>query len=484
MADTAISAGDLAAQRREHLPRQQPHLPLRNNAAGAVHVPGAGNQVTAPAEAAAAADRQRANTRPASYISNRSDHSQFPGMGPHPGVVPVVRASSNGEAYDRHAVAHVAAHTHTQTRAQPRHAYGQQQTETDGSQQQHQYQQAYRAGTSGRRMVGPYQLAKTIGAGSMGKVKVALDTRTNRRVAAKIIPLQQPDAPIYFPSGVDTSTNTGAGAGAGVLVGPAAAAAAAGPVAPTTEPWLSWLTGVALESHSDLAAAANVQVRVQRKLRLLQPRERYTTKDRERRENKDIRIVREVAINRLLHHPHICMLHDVVVHPNHYYIFQELVSGGQMLDYIISHGRLKEKHARKFARQIASAIDYCHRNSIVHRDLKIENILISANGNIKLIDFGLSNLFSPRAQLSTFCGSLYFAAPELLNAQPYTGPEVDLWSFGVVLYVLVCGKVPFDDQSMPALHAKIKRGHVEYPAWLSAECRHLLSRLLVVAPQR
>jgi serine/threonine protein kinase len=100
-------------------------------------------------------------------------------------------------------------------------------------------------------------------------------------------------------------------------------------------------------------------------------------------------------------------------------------------------------------------------------DLKIENILISKTGNIKIIDFGLSNLYSPFDHLSTFCGSLYFAAPELLNAKVYTGPEVDVWSFGIVLYVLVCGKVPFDDQSMPALHAKIKRGLVEYPAWLS-----------------
>lgn len=100
-------------------------------------------------------------------------------------------------------------------------------------------------------------------------------------------------------------------------------------------------------------------------------------------------------------------------------------------------------------------------------DLKIENILISKEGDIKIIDFGLSNLYSPHSQLSTFCGSLYFAAPELLNAKAYVGPEIDVWSFGVVLYVLVCGKVPFDDQNMPALHAKIKRGHVEYPSWLT-----------------
>ena len=190
--------------------------------------------------------------------------------------------------------------------------------------------------------------------------------------------------------------------------------------------------------------------------------------DRERAEaSKEVRTAREAAIVTLLDHPYICAMRDVVRTSFHWYMLFEYVNGGQMLDYIISHGRLKEKQARKFSRQISSALDYCHRNSIVHRDLKIENILISKTGDIKIIDFGLSNLFSPRGHLKTFCGSLYFAAPELLQAKQYTGPEVDIWSFGIVLYVLVCGKVPFDDQSMPALHAKIKKGIVDYPNWLS-----------------
>ncbi|KAI0010374.1 hypothetical protein F4779DRAFT_577960 [Xylariaceae sp. FL0662B] len=211
----------------------------------------------------------------------------------------------------------------------------------------------------------------------------------------------------------------------------------------------------------------------------------HSRADKERADqSKEIRTAREAAIVTLLQHPHICGMRDVVRTNYHWYMLFEYVNGGQMLDYIISHGKLKEKQARKFSRQIASALDYLHRNSIVHRDLKIENILISKTGDIKIIDFGLSNLFAPRGHLKTFCGSLYFAAPELLQARAYTGPEVDVWSFGIVLYVLVCGKVPFDDQSMPALHAKIKKGLVDYPSWLSNECRHLLSRMLVTDPRQ
>ncbi|KAF7305453.1 Non-specific serine/threonine protein kinase [Mycena chlorophos] len=214
------------------------------------------------------------------------------------------------------------------------------------------------------------------------------------------------------------------------------------------------------------------------------PRARVATQSSSKEASKEIRTLREAGLSLLLHHPYICGMREMIVHPNHYYMVFEYVNGGQLLDFIIAHGRLRESVARRFARQIASALDYCHRNNVVHRDLKIENILISHTGNIKIIDFGLSNLYDPAAHLGTFCGSLYFAAPELLNAKLYTGPEVDIWSFGVVLYTLVCGKVPFEDESMPVLHAKIKRGYVDYPVWLSPECKNLLSRMLVVNPSR
>ncbi|GAA5853398.1 hypothetical protein JCM8547_002439 [Rhodosporidiobolus lusitaniae] len=290
-----------------------------------------------------------------------------------------------------------------------------------------------------RRQLGEWQMTKTLGAGSMGKVKLGVSSKTGEKVAIKIIP--------RFTSTASAQRQATA----------AAAASSTTPSDPSGNPSSSSAPPVK-PTAEDLAKAA--------------------AKD----QSKEVRTMREGSLCLLLHHPYVCGMREMLAYPHHYYFVQEYVNGGQMLDYIISHGRLRERSARKFARQIGSALEYCHANSIVHRDLKIENILISKTGNIKIIDFGLSNLYSPVSHLSTFCGSLYFAAPELLNAKPYTGPEVDVWSFGIVLYVLVCGKVPFDDQSMPALHAKIKRGQVEYPPWLSSECKSLLSRMLVTVP--
>ena len=198
--------------------------------------------------------------------------------------------------------------------------------------------------------------------------------------------------------------------------------------------------------------------------------------------SRDKRTIREASLGQILFHPNICKLYEMCTLSNHFYMVFEYISGGQLLDYIVQHGSLKENMARKIARSIASALQYLHANNVVHRDLKIENVMISKDGEIKLIDFGLSNLYNKNDRLKTFCGSLYFAAPELLRAHPYIGPEIDIWSFGVILYVLVCGKIPFDDENSSVLHEKIKRGKVTYPSFLSIEVISLLTRMLVVNP--
>ncbi|KAH8110346.1 kinase-like domain-containing protein [Phellopilus nigrolimitatus] len=208
--------------------------------------------------------------------------------------------------------------------------------------------------------------------------------------------------------------------------------------------------------------------------------ERAAAKQSSKEASKETRTTREAALSMLLHHPYICGMRELIAHTSHYYTVFEYVNGGQMLDYIISHDLLRERVARMFSRQISHAFDCCHHNNVFHRDLKIENIIVAQTGNIKIIDLNLSNVYSLVAHLSTFCGSLYFAVPRKVKV--CTGPEVDIRSFGVVLYVLVCGKMPFSNQITSALHAKFERGLVECPDWLSAECKHLLMRMLVVNP--
>jgi serine/threonine protein kinase len=200
----------------------------------------------------------------------------------------------------------------------------------------------------------------------------------------------------------------------------------------------------------------------------------------------DTRTRREATLSGLLSsHPNIIKLYESQLSDNHYYLRYEYVSGGTLFDLVSRSGPLTEPHARSIARMIASGIQYCHGNSVVHRDLKIDNILLTPSGEVKIIDFGLASTYTSGKPMHTHCGSLYFAAPELLAGQPYQGPSVDVWSFGVVIYVLVVGHMPFDDpSSIPALQAKIKQGQVEYPPWLSEDCKNLLARMLTVDPGR
>ncbi|KAL2770974.1 NUAK family SNF1-like kinase 2 [Daubentonia madagascariensis] len=206
-------------------------------------------------------------------------------------------------------------------------------------------------------------------------------------------------------------------------------------------------------------------------------------KDKIKDEQDLMHIRREIEIMSSLNHPHIIAIHEVFENSSKIVIVMEYASRGDLYDYISERQRLSERDARHFFRQIVSAVHYCHQNGIVHRDLKLENILLDANGNIKIADFGLSNLYHQGKFLQTFCGSPLYASPEIVNGKPYTGPEVDSWSLGVLLYILVHGTMPFDGQDHKTLVKQISNGAYREPPKPSDACG-LIRWLLMVNPTR
>ncbi|XP_041127478.1 serine/threonine-protein kinase SIK2-like isoform X2 [Polyodon spathula] len=196
------------------------------------------------------------------------------------------------------------------------------------------------------------------------------------------------------------------------------------------------------------------------------------------------KIYREVEIMKLLNHPHIIKLYQVMETKDMLYIVTEYAKNGEMFDYLTSYGRMIESDVRKKFWQILTAVDYCHRHNIVHRDLKMENLLLDADMNIKLADFGFGNFYKLGDPLSTWCGSPPYAAPEVFEGKEYEGPPVDIWSLGVVLYVLVCGSLPFDGASLPALRQRVLEGRFRIPFFMSQDCENLICRMLVVDPAK
>uniref|UniRef100_A0A4W5QBS6 non-specific serine/threonine protein kinase n=1 Tax=Hucho hucho TaxID=62062 RepID=A0A4W5QBS6_9TELE len=195
-------------------------------------------------------------------------------------------------------------------------------------------------------------------------------------------------------------------------------------------------------------------------------------------------LFREVRIMKLLNHPNIVKLFEVIETERTLYLVMEYASGGEVFDYLVAHGRMKEKEARAKFRQIVSAVQYCHQKHIVHRDLKAENLLLDADMNIKIADFGFSNEFTMGNKLDTFCGSPPYAAPELFQGKKYDGPEVDVWSLGVILYTLVSGSLPFDGQNLKELRERVLRGKYRIPFYMSTDCENLLKRFLVLNPAK
>jgi 5'-AMP-activated protein kinase catalytic alpha subunit len=196
------------------------------------------------------------------------------------------------------------------------------------------------------------------------------------------------------------------------------------------------------------------------------------------------KIRREIQNLRLFRHPHIIKLYQVISTPTDIFMVMEFVSGGELFDYIVKKGKLTEAEARPFFQQIISGVDYCHRHMVVHRDLKPENLLLDHASHVKIADFGLSNIMKDGELLKTSCGSPNYAAPEVVSGELYAGQEVDIWSCGVILYALLTGTLPFDDDNVQILFKKIRSGIFPIPDYLNPSVVDLLQKMLTVDPVR
>ncbi|KAF7783883.1 hypothetical protein Agabi119p4_48 [Agaricus bisporus var. burnettii] len=208
---------------------------------------------------------------------------------------------------------------------------------------------------------------------------------------------------------------------------------------------------------------------------------KYISKAVIHREKTKTRVRREYEYMRALRHPHVIKLYEVISTPTDI-IFVLEFAGGELFNYIVANGRMPESRARKFFQQIISGIEYSHRLKIVHRDLKPENILLDDDLNVKITDFGLSNEISDGDFLATSCGSPNYAAPEVIRGGVYAGPEIDVWSSGVILYVMLSGRLPFEDEEVHVLFSKITQGSFHMPSSFSSDARSLISAMLVVDP--
>jgi len=191
---------------------------------------------------------------------------------------------------------------------------------------------------------------------------------------------------------------------------------------------------------------------------------------------------REIEVLKKVRHPNIIRLYQVMLSEKSIYLVTDYAPGGEVYDHLLAHGRLTETKARVWFKQICLAVLYLHTNNIVHRDLKVENVLLDANGNCKLADFGFSNFQPKDKNLETFCGSPPYAAPELFHGKYYYGPPVDIWSLGVILYVLTCGGLPFDGATLEVLKKGVLNGSFNIPFFMTHECEDLIRKMLKMVP--
>lgn len=197
-------------------------------------------------------------------------------------------------------------------------------------------------------------------------------------------------------------------------------------------------------------------------------------------------VLRETKLQKLLDHPNIVHLYEVFHVPerNATCMVLEHIDGGELFDYIVTRGRVEEKEAIRLFRQMISAIEYCHHNLVIHRDLKPENILLDEHKNAKIMDFGLANMMQAGEFLHTNCGSPIYSSPEILASKDYIGPEVDIWSLGIILYVMVTGMCPWSGSTLTEQLKNAVAGRFEPAEGVSSECSNLINRILTVDPKK
>ncbi|CAK71237.1 unnamed protein product (macronuclear) [Paramecium tetraurelia] len=196
------------------------------------------------------------------------------------------------------------------------------------------------------------------------------------------------------------------------------------------------------------------------------------------------RVQREIHILKLVRHPHIIQLYEIIETPKHIFLVMEMISGGELFDYIVQNTKLEEVEACKLFQELIAGIEYLHKLRVVHRDLKPENLLLDHHKNLKIVDYGLSNTYKSEELLKTACGSPCYAAPEMIEGQKYQGVKVDLWSSGVILFACLCGYLPFEDQNTSALYKKILSGSYQLPSHLSKEAQSMIQGILTVKPDK
>ncbi|KAL2896385.1 CBL-interacting serine/threonine-protein kinase 6 [Bienertia sinuspersici] len=198
---------------------------------------------------------------------------------------------------------------------------------------------------------------------------------------------------------------------------------------------------------------------------------------------------REISVMKKLKHPNIVQLYEVMATKSKIFLAMELVRGGELHAKVSKEGKLEETVARSYFRQLISAVDYCHSRGVFHRDLKLENLLLDQDDNIKVTDFGLSAFFDDESDqqmlLRTSCGTPHYVAPEVVSKKGagYDGAKADIWSCGVILFVLMAGYLPFHDENIVQMYKKVFKGDFSCPNWFSSEARDLVTRMLDPNPE-